>query len=783
MPRRKRRRGDSGVESPQTATSRAAKSESSRRDQAAVLQGIRSFLSSDQAADLLLASLAVLTPLVVFLCTLAPTVTAEDSGELTAAAWHFGVPHPPGYPLWTILCGLFTHVLPAGSIAWRANLFSAVTASLAAGCVALALRELKVWRPACFAAAVCWILTRWSWTQSVITEVYGLNSLLTAALLWCALRWYATRRPRPLLIASLLFGLGMGNHHTIALAALALIVWILAQQPALLRRGELILAAAGLFTAGLLPYAYLPIRAAADPPVNWGNPTIDMSTDRPLKPFLNHVTRAQYGAIGPMATPEPRSFPRFLKQVRYLATSYVDDLTWPLVLLGAAGWLVVLLRRRSFALLLALWIICTGLLFAWLANYDFDRTSAFAMRVFLIPVPLAGTLGIAFLLDALYRRISPAALQDNVGPKSSAALEDNPPVPPARSNDPSDPPSESPRQVPASRATLALAVVSVALPAILLIAHWRDCDYSNYYYAEDHAQNLLDCMLPEAMIIPTGDHSTFPLVYEVLVQENRSDVLIADIYGYLRHDLYADQPEDSPIAPETWVVTQQRRPVYYTTKRRPPVSTASLVPAGLLYHLLPNHFEFEPPNPAIMDRYRNLSDPTVLDLGAAHILCNRLFFKGLHALQQRRIDDALAEFRKCSEMGEGLKEVFNNLGSALAEHGQPAEALSYFEEAARLDRHYVMPRWNLFRVYQRLQRYDDAREMLENLIELTPEDHRPHREMGLLLAGPLASPQEALPYWQRSLELNPNQPDLRAAVDQLTQQRTGPERQPAPPAP
>ena len=65
----------------------------------------------------------------VYTITLAPTVTSEDSGELIAAAHCFGVPHPPGYPLWTMLCGAFIRVFAIGSVAWRANLLSAVCAA------------------------------------------------------------------------------------------------------------------------------------------------------------------------------------------------------------------------------------------------------------------------------------------------------------------------------------------------------------------------------------------------------------------------------------------------------------------------------------------------------------------------------------------------------------------------------------------------------------------------------------------------------------------------------
>src|SRR5579872_2783167 len=38
----------------------------------------------------------------IYFFTLAPEVTLEDSGELSTASYYAGIPHPPGYPFWTI---------------------------------------------------------------------------------------------------------------------------------------------------------------------------------------------------------------------------------------------------------------------------------------------------------------------------------------------------------------------------------------------------------------------------------------------------------------------------------------------------------------------------------------------------------------------------------------------------------------------------------------------------------------------------------------------------------
>ena len=61
--------------------------------------------------------------LALYLSTLAPTLTSgynntgEDGGELLAAANTFGIPHPPGYPTYTLLLKSFATMVPIGDFA------------------------------------------------------------------------------------------------------------------------------------------------------------------------------------------------------------------------------------------------------------------------------------------------------------------------------------------------------------------------------------------------------------------------------------------------------------------------------------------------------------------------------------------------------------------------------------------------------------------------------------------------------------------------------------------
>src|SRR5258707_3634919 len=63
-----------------------------------------------------------------YLLTLAPELTLEDCGELCTASYYAGIPHPPGYPFWTIYSWFWT-LLPIGNVAWRGELGESVAAA------------------------------------------------------------------------------------------------------------------------------------------------------------------------------------------------------------------------------------------------------------------------------------------------------------------------------------------------------------------------------------------------------------------------------------------------------------------------------------------------------------------------------------------------------------------------------------------------------------------------------------------------------------------------------
>src|ERR1700742_1270404 len=73
----------------------------------------------------------------VYLCTLAPELTLEDSGELCTGSYYAGIPHPPGYPFWAIYSYIWTVIVPFGNVAWRVEVGQSFASAFGCGLLAL----------------------------------------------------------------------------------------------------------------------------------------------------------------------------------------------------------------------------------------------------------------------------------------------------------------------------------------------------------------------------------------------------------------------------------------------------------------------------------------------------------------------------------------------------------------------------------------------------------------------------------------------------------------------
>ena len=212
----------------------------------------------------------------VYFFTLGPSVGLEDSGELAVAGDHLGVPHPPGYPIWTIISYCFARVFSFVTFrgqpnpAWAISLVSAVFGALAAGCTAMLITrsasdmmEGEDRAEGCeaqnkggwdgmiayvggVAGSLIFAFSPVMWSQSTIVEVYSLGAFFLMLVMLLTYRWMRRPTDKLLWITAFVFGLGLTNYQVLLLAALPLVVIVFFRNIALFRDFIIVMVPFGL---------------------------------------------------------------------------------------------------------------------------------------------------------------------------------------------------------------------------------------------------------------------------------------------------------------------------------------------------------------------------------------------------------------------------------------------------------------------------------------------------------------------------------------------------------
>ena len=316
----------------------------------------------------------LLTALVIFFLTfgiyvylISPTVGGGDGGDLITAAYVLGVPHPPGYPLYTLIAHLFT-LLPFGpSIAWKVNLFSALCQSLTVAVVFLIVHKITGRVLASIIASLSLAFSFTFWFYAETAEVFPLNNLLISLLIFFTLNFYfdlqKTKKTASkwIYFMFLVLGLGVANHQTILFTLPSIFILLFLTRKKVKFDRKLIFRSILLFFLGLSFYVYIPITASSDPPVSWDNV-------KSLKSFIQIVTRADYGSFNAVSLSNSINSDRFRHFLLYLKYIWVDFTFWG-VLLGIIGIIFSFFKEKKLFYFLILGFLILGVIFQVYANF------------------------------------------------------------------------------------------------------------------------------------------------------------------------------------------------------------------------------------------------------------------------------------------------------------------------------------------------------------------------------------------------------------------------------
>lgn len=605
------------------------------------------------------ALLSFIIPFLIYILTLAPSVTFFDSGEFITAIASLGSAHSPGYPLFIMYAKLFTW-LPIGNIAFRVNMATAFSSSLAClGVYILTSHLLRSERlldndffnffavkAAALAAALAFSVTPRLWLQSNHDKPYPLLAFISAVIFYLLLKWHdyylqGDERPTYVYICTFLAGMAMGLHQTIVLLLPAWALLILLTDWRVIARVKELLLAIAFAMLGFSVHLYLPLRATQNPLLNWGDP-------KTITQFLWHFLRKGY-------PDEPHSRDATLLWAQLKAYNVPHEFTWLgslLLLLGVC----FLWKRNRFVVIAYLTGVVTFLLvivgyFNALPDLIF-LTEEFFTPLYMLSAVLIG-IGLFSLLSFAVKR---ACLPEHIG----------------------------------TAVYMLVAVMFFSLPVALCASNFYENDQHNNYIAYDYATNSLRSLPQNAVMFTWGDSGAFPLWYLQGVERMREDVdlphtphLVFDWYlnsfprlfrdsNLRRYDNQSLGPEDSLRIAITESLGQ--RPTYIDFSTRYSINFKDYMPVqnGIVYSMRRINEPAGLPDLTMWNNYNNrgiLEKISFLDLDtgkAILIYANSYLEAGEFLLSVSRMNEGLAMLDKVVRISP---EMRGSVQQVLMRHG------------------------------------------------------------------------------------------------------------------
>ncbi len=662
----------------------------------------------------------------LYLHQAASCVTAGDSGEFMTSVATLSLAHAPSFPLYMVLGRVFLELVPWGAASVRLNIFSSLTSSLSLLFLFLIARRLKagLWVSV---STVCLIAFSTSfWMNSLVTEVFSLNTCLVTFLLFILLSAGDTSSLSRFFLFSFLLGLGLGNHQVLVFLIPSLIAfaWFYRSRFGTKSVGtKSLFLCAGFFLLGFSIYLALPIRSAKEPPLNWGHPTT-------VSNLYRTITRKDYGSLKLSIGDAPeRSLANTGRHLATFGRQLNREMPWPILLLGAAGLLLGLRRNKPFYSALLAMFFFTGPLFYLLSNLPFTAQSEGIMgRFFIMPV-MALLLGL----------VEMGMFHAWVG-----------------------------------------TVLVLLLTAVPVTRGWAEASsHRNAKLVYDYGQTMLRTLPPRSVLfMDGGDDAFYSLAYLQYGMGKRPDVELHDRGGLIFHNVYGDDFRHIPKEEKTNRREQVEKaylgvkPLYYSTLDEKALPGVTLAPSGFLL-AVPSSDLRPIPWPVMILRSLYPVHPT--DYRTRALAAFFPYMNGKSLLADGLIDEGLLFFRRAQSIGEGVDWLKTNLGFDYAkiafnffQSGQYAAAERVYRELIRFDPMNSQAQGNLGVVLEKSGRPNEARAQYEQSARLFPHVADPVYNLAVLSWHEKDWPK-VLSYLEEVLRRDPRHPSAGVYLEQARQ--------------
>ncbi len=660
--------------------------------------------------------------LAIYVLTLCPTVYWDDAGELIAACYTLGIPHPPGHPLYVLIGKLFT-LIPLGSIAWRVNfmsaLFGAFSCMLVYKIISDRLDELRWKSAAALGGALFFAFAPTMWEQSTVAETSTLHSFFMMALTLLAFRMASGKilfgsEAKSLCLFSFLYGLSLTNHVAGVFFFPAFAYIFIATFGRRIFAPRLLAGMLGSFFFGLLVYVYLPVRSLSNPPIDWGNP-------ENLKNFLWVITAKQY-APNLVANPSALTIGANLV-VR--ARELLHQFTIVGCTFGLVGvWTLYRRERRVviFSLLVIGVLFYIGLNGAFISAYFIP---AVALMCVWIGVGLQRVLE---WVARLWERVEATSV--------TAALR---------------------------RALCGMLAASFVLPLGL---HFREMDRSDARYALRYGEQILERLPQNSALFTVDGYALFILWYLIYCEHKRPDVMVMEptwlsaggalysqimeqypdlrlppsetVASYLSGDTDAESIEylvikavldtNYPVRPIFWGMIPNNLPFYENLIPEGILYRYSAQPVAMGYETLSANEDFWMSEREFLQRDPAMKkDKVALEIYPVELNNQGLMFEALGRddLSRRAIERAL-------DFNPEYPISRYNLGRLEARAGNHDEAIREYQYAVRGNPHMAVAYFGLGNAYRSTGRFAEAFLAYRKAARLYPDYYEAVTALGQL---------------------------------------------------
>jgi hypothetical protein len=469
--------------------------------------------------DWLQAGLVALALFALYAATSPRSVALEDDSLFVLSSYFLGIEHPPGYPLFTLIGHLFTY-LPFGSVAYRVHLASALFGALTGAAAWLCARTLIQGRLPAYVAAFGLGLSPAFWSQSVIAEVYTLNSFFFLVLVYLGLQALPRSAQAPtsggggvLLWMAFVFGLSLSNHWPLMLLvapAFAVLLW--PRRNELLHRFGLL---CWLAILGLLPYLWMVRRSWMAVPISFDGPL------ETIPEILFFVSRAGYAGIDQSVSAD---WIDRIKFFQFLGGQLLVQFAVAGTALAAIGSAVQwrLLGHRVAAFLTVAFLMPSAVLLL-LLGFDYSSMTKHVFHVYPLP---------AYAIVALWMGLGFAWLARRYALQHTHA-----------------------------------AAAGAALLALILAIGARTNLQTSHDWGARYAQAILAILPQNAVVFGQGEADLGPMAYFHMIENWRPDITLYQTKGLvlgnrLFHPLRTDEKTAQRTVSE--MIDQQSDPVVFT---------------------------------------------------------------------------------------------------------------------------------------------------------------------------------------------------------------------------